>query len=121
MATRIRSTRCGMHRERDRASSFGSVAERYDRSRPPYPAAKVADVLDAGGRFGVFWNKVSHRPETEAALLEAYRAHAPEIIKDSVALGTLGRLESVGDAEAIDASGRFEPAELRRYDRDERL
>ncbi|MBV9592757.1 MAG: methyltransferase domain-containing protein [Actinobacteria bacterium] len=33
---------------RDRARSFGAVAERYDRSRPDYPPALVDDLVAAG-------------------------------------------------------------------------
>lgn len=35
----------GLHGERDRAESFGSAAERYDRYRPGYPAALIDDLL----------------------------------------------------------------------------
>jgi SAM-dependent methyltransferase len=46
----------GLHGDRDRAESFGSVAEQYDRLRPGYPAAFIdelvalapAHVLDVG-------------------------------------------------------------------------
>jgi SAM-dependent methyltransferase len=46
----------GLHGDRDRAESFGSVAEQYDRLRPPYPgvfmddlaALGPTDVLDVG-------------------------------------------------------------------------
>jgi SAM-dependent methyltransferase len=35
----------GLHDDRNRAESFGSVAEEYDRYRPGYPEAFVADLL----------------------------------------------------------------------------
>jgi len=35
----------GLHGERDRAESFGSVAERYDRYRPGYPSALIDELL----------------------------------------------------------------------------
>jgi SAM-dependent methyltransferase len=38
------------HRSRDVAESFGSNAERYDRSRPRYPDAMVEHVLAGAGR-----------------------------------------------------------------------
>ncbi len=46
----------GLHSDRNRAESFGSIAEEYDRLRPGYPAAFIddlaalapADVLDVG-------------------------------------------------------------------------
>ena len=51
-----------IHEERQAAESFGSDAERYDRSRPDYPAALIerivaespgADVLDVGCGTGI--------------------------------------------------------------------
>jgi ubiquinone/menaquinone biosynthesis C-methylase UbiE len=35
----------GLHGERDRAESFGSVAEQYDRFRPDYPSALIDELL----------------------------------------------------------------------------
>lgn len=37
-----------MHAERERAESFGSVAEQYDRFRPSYPVALIDDLLALG-------------------------------------------------------------------------
>lgn len=39
-----------LHRDRRRAGSFGDDAERYDRVRPPYPAALIEALLAAGPR-----------------------------------------------------------------------
>jgi SAM-dependent methyltransferase len=39
-----------LHRDRRRADSFGDDAERYDRVRPPYPAALIESLLAAGPR-----------------------------------------------------------------------
>ena len=36
-----------MHDDRRRAESFGAAAERYDRSRPTYPAALIDDIVGA--------------------------------------------------------------------------
>ena len=35
----------GLHGERDRAESFGSAAERYDRYRPGYPSALIDELM----------------------------------------------------------------------------
>ena len=35
----------GLHSQRDRADSFGSVAENYDRYRPGYPSALFDEVV----------------------------------------------------------------------------
>lgn len=50
-----------LHADRQRAESFGSAAARYDRHRPAYPAALIADlvahqgirVLDVGAGTGI--------------------------------------------------------------------
>ncbi|MEH3131741.1 MAG: class I SAM-dependent methyltransferase [Mycolicibacterium neoaurum] len=50
-----------LHADRQRAESFGSAAARYDRHRPRYPAALIADliahqgirVLDVGAGTGI--------------------------------------------------------------------
>ena len=39
----------GPHQLRPAAESFGGDAERYDRTRPPYPAALVARLIEAAG------------------------------------------------------------------------
>jgi SAM-dependent methyltransferase len=38
------------HDQRDRAESFGAVADEYDRFRPGYPSALVDDLLAGGAR-----------------------------------------------------------------------
>jgi SAM-dependent methyltransferase len=41
--------RPAVHRDRERANSFGSAAARYDRHRPRYPAGLIADLVDRQG------------------------------------------------------------------------
>jgi SAM-dependent methyltransferase len=43
------SERAPLHTDRSRANSFGSAAARYDRHRPRYPAALIADLVDRQG------------------------------------------------------------------------
>ena len=38
----------GLHGDRDRAASFGSLAEQYDRFRPSYPRALIDDLVALG-------------------------------------------------------------------------
>lgn len=38
----------GLHRERERADSFGAVASAYDRHRPRYPAQLIDDLVASG-------------------------------------------------------------------------
>ncbi|WP_375487160.1 class I SAM-dependent methyltransferase [uncultured Jatrophihabitans sp.] len=39
----------GGYRDRRRAESFGSIAEQYDRARPPYPGALLDELATLGG------------------------------------------------------------------------
>jgi SAM-dependent methyltransferase len=42
-----------LHGDRDRAESFGSAAEQYDRYRPGYPSALIDDLLAANPSHGL--------------------------------------------------------------------
>lgn len=42
-----------LYRNRARASSFGAVAETYDRTRPSYPAALLDDLVATGARTAI--------------------------------------------------------------------
>jgi SAM-dependent methyltransferase len=80
------------------------------------PAAglpKAAGALRPGGLLTMFWNSVTHPPPVMAALEAAYQAHAPELLSNNVALGTLPDLTGP-DPDATAASGQFgEPADHR--------
>lgn len=39
-----------LHEQRNRAESFGAVAEQYDRARPSYPSALIDELLADGAR-----------------------------------------------------------------------
>jgi SAM-dependent methyltransferase len=78
-----------MHTERERAESFGTVAEAYDRYRPPYPAALLddlaalgaTDVLDVGcgtgraGRALADRGMTVHGVEIDPAMAQIARRH----------------------------------------------
>jgi SAM-dependent methyltransferase len=85
----------------------------------PVPGVRRAgSALRSGGEFAVFWNGLTHRPEVRAALEAAYKAHAPELISNNIALGTSPMPDCVGpnhDREAIMASGLFDDPAWRRY------
>lgn len=82
-----------MHRDRDRAESFGSIAEQYDRARPSYPDALVLDllmrdphdVLDVGCGTGKAARLFAERGlhvlgiEVDAAMAAVARAHGIEV------------------------------------------
>ncbi|HEY3006029.1 MAG TPA: hypothetical protein VGJ44_27020 [Kribbellaceae bacterium] len=71
----------------DRRRAFGSVAELYDRARPGYPDAQMADVLRArvaetdGARV-----LLEHGPPADEAAAEvlrtAHERHAPQVWQD---------------------------------------
>jgi len=79
---------------------------------PSHGPAKAASVLRPGVRIALFWNLGSHDDETQAALDEVYARHAPSLVREPDPLGWARR---AADAEAIARTGRFEEAEIRRY------
>jgi len=97
---------------RGRAFDLVASAQAWHWVDPVAGPLKAAAVLRPGGRFAAFWNLGAHDPETHAVLDVAYERHAPALLKDSVALGNLGR---PGDVEALRESGAFEEIEERRY------
>jgi SAM-dependent methyltransferase len=81
---------------------------------PTAGPAKAAAVLREGGRFAAFWNRISHGDEVRTALERAYQAQAPELVKDSVALGTL-RFEGGAHLDGFAATRAFTDPQLREY------
>jgi hypothetical protein len=60
----------------------------------------------------VFWNAYRYEPEVSAALADVYGRIAPELLVDSVALGTHSPRDSQHDLAALKASELFDAAEL---------
>ncbi len=54
---------------------------------PVAGAVKAAGVLEPGGRFAAFWNRMEHRPEVVAACDDIYNRHAPHLLAGSIAIG----------------------------------
>jgi len=81
--------------------------------------AKAAEVLRAGGRFAAFWNLGEHEPPMREAFERVYGDLEIDT-KNSVALGTYRRDGGDPTIDRLAASGRFEPAEARRYFWDQR-
>ncbi len=83
---------------------------------PAAGAAKAADVLNAGGRLGVFWN-FGHPPvHVRERIAPVYDRLAPGLKGYSVALdGRLGDERTDVTAAAVERSGRFGPCEVRRF------
>jgi SAM-dependent methyltransferase len=79
--------------------------------------AQAARVLRPGGRFAVFWNRLTLPAEVLAVMAAAYTAHSPELFDNNVAVGTLaaGRQHVSADEETLRASDAFEQVEWRQY------
>lgn len=84
---------------------------------PVTGAAKAAQVLEGGGRLGVFWNHTVHSPEVRAIFRDVYGTHAPRLLEGgSVVLGTMRPDTAVDpDAQALRDSGRFSSVERCTY------
>jgi SAM-dependent methyltransferase len=81
---------------------------------PARGADKVATVLRPGGRFGLFWNSLRHTDDVAAGFERIYARLAPNLLNDSVALGTL-RTSGRSDDPAFVATGDFRRLEQRSY------
>ena len=84
---------------------------------PSVGPAKAAQVLEPGGRFAAFWNRLRHSDPVRAVMEDAYRAHAPELLADNVPLGT-NRPPTEGedpDLERLVATGYFDTPERQTY------
>jgi SAM-dependent methyltransferase len=82
---------------------------------PAIGYSKAAEVLRSGGRLAVFWNAYSYEPQVAAALADVYGRHAPDLLHDSVPLGTADR-HNEQDVVNLKASGLFAEAELRSFE-----
>jgi SAM-dependent methyltransferase len=81
---------------------------------PARGARKVAAILRSGGRFGIFWNGLTHQPDVAAGFRSIYSDLAPHLLVDSVALGT-SRPSAEPDEPAFGDTGAFVHAEHRFY------
>ncbi|EQD85715.1 SAM-dependent methyltransferase [Saccharopolyspora erythraea D] len=79
---------------------------------PEEGTRKVASVLVAGGRFGVFWNFARPSEQFLAVASPVYRRHAPELAERTLLLGnddgrvsrTAGRLRESGQFHDVSVS-----------------
>lgn len=102
----------------DRGRRFDLVvsAQAWHWIEPRAGAARAADVLVAGGRFGAFWNFGDPPAELRERLAPIYDRLAPELDNYSVLLDReqgATRLEQT--ATGIAASGRFGAVDVRRF------
>jgi SAM-dependent methyltransferase len=84
---------------------------------PHAGAAKAAEVVQPGGRIGLFWNQANPDPRIRTALGRAYARHAPELGENSVLLGQRDFSLYRSIADAVRDTGRFEQVEILRYNR----
>jgi SAM-dependent methyltransferase len=87
--------------------------------------AKAAAVLRPGGRLAVFWNNYRLDPVVLDTIRPVYEDHAPDVLADSVVLGTVpeDRREHTHEADiaAIVATHEFAPPVTRTYRWDARV
>src|SRR5262245_56540965 len=82
---------------------------------PSRGAAKAAAVLRTGGRFGVFWNALHHAADVVAGFDDIYSRLAPELLENSVVLGTTEVSRELDARDAFRETGAFEQLEERSY------
>jgi SAM-dependent methyltransferase len=82
---------------------------------PAVGCAKAAELLRPGGRLAVFWNVSRYDAAVAEAIAEVYGRLAPELLHDSVSLGTAVSGPERGELAAFDATGRFRDVERRTF------
>lgn len=82
---------------------------------------QAATVLRRGGRLALFWNAYRYSSAVQDVIEEVYGRHAPELLADSVSLGTADAGHSRTDRAAIAASGRFAEPTSRVFEHHRRL
>jgi len=102
--------------DRGRRFDLVSSGQAWHWIEPAAGVARAADVLNAQGRFGAFWN-FGHPPaHVREQLAPVYDRLAPGLENYSVALdGRLGDERTDLTIAAIEASGRFGPPGVFRF------
>lgn len=101
--------------DRRRRFELAISAQAWHWIEPRAGAAKAAAVLCERGRIACFWNLGDPPAHVRERLAPVYDRLAPELENYSVVLGHSGR-RSESTASALNDSGLFEPAEIRRFD-----
>jgi SAM-dependent methyltransferase len=102
----------------DRRFDLLMAAQAWHWVDPHAGAAKAAEVLQPGGRIGLFWNQANPGPEISDALDRAYTRHAPELGRNSVLLGQRDFSLYTSIADAVRDTGRFGEIEILRFAHD---
>lgn len=82
---------------------------------PQVGPGKAADVLNAGGRLGLFWNRSGFDPAVRERLDKAYQRLVPSIAEASAVLGAGAPEWLTPHLDALHASGRFSKVDVRSY------
>lgn len=82
---------------------------------------QAATVLRRGGRLALFWNAYRYSSAVQDVIGEVYGRHAPELLVDSVSLGTADERHRETDRSAIAANGRFAEPTSRVFEHHRRL
>lgn len=82
---------------------------------------RAATVLRRGGRLVLFWNAYRYSSAVQDVIGEVYSRHAPELLVDSVSLGTADPGHSETDRAAIAAIGHFAEPTSRVFEHHRRL
>jgi SAM-dependent methyltransferase len=79
-------------------------------------AIRAAQLLRPGRRLALLWNFAELDEPTQLALDDAYREHAPDLLRFSVLRGRTGPATLPPMVEALRASGRFVDVGQHRHD-----
>lgn len=100
---------------RGRSFDLVSAGQSWHWMNPDTAPAKAADVLEADGHIGVFWNhNRPHDPELERAVGEVAAGRAGDRFEEPK--DWQHRHDVSEHAEEIERSGRFSPYEIRSYE-----
>jgi SAM-dependent methyltransferase len=100
--------------DRGRRFELAISAQAWHWIDPRAGATKAAAVLSDRCRIACFWNLGDPPAHVRERLAPVYDRLAPELENYSVVLGNAGR-RSENTAAALNDSGLFEPAEIRRF------
>jgi SAM-dependent methyltransferase len=100
--------------DRGRRFELAISAQAWHWIEPRAGAGKAAAVLSARGRIACFWNLGDPPAALRERLDPVYERLGPKLANLSVVLGHTGR-RGEDTAVALDDSGLFEPAEIRRF------
>jgi SAM-dependent methyltransferase len=76
---------------------------------------RVADVLDRGARFGIFWNHATYDDAVRRDLDEVYARIAPQVGDRAVIVGNVPNARLDDDVRAMTSASQFSPPDDRRY------